>query len=111
MGDGGRVDIYYRYHSHAGCELEGAKAWRGRGNQINVMLPNGSRLLVPEWMAQPSAAAFEVTQPAAIGIEALLMICQLIESRVCQATAGRTSTLSEEITDTGKNFLMSGTDT
>ena len=102
VGDGGQVHIYYRYHSHAGCELEVAKAWRARGHQINVMLPNGSRLLVPEWMAQPSAAAFEVNQAAAIRIEALLTICQLIESCVCQPAAGQRSTLSEEETDSGK---------
>lgn len=102
VGDGGRVRIYYRYHGHAGGEFEVAKAWKARGQQVNVVLPNGSRLLVPEWVTQPSAAAFEVTEQAAISVGALLAICQLIESRGCRSAARHGSTLSANETNAGK---------
>lgn len=53
-------------------------------------------------MTQPSAAAFEVTQAAAVSIEALLAIFQLMESRGYAGAARRQSTLSEKEADTRK---------
>lgn len=73
-----RVTVHYRFHPLAGMELEVVSAPRRVELPITVRGLDGIAIKIPRWMTEPAAGAVQISELAALPIEALLAVAALL---------------------------------
>lgn len=74
------VHVYYRYHPLFGMEVrcEATKRFAG-GIELVIVLDDGTKTLIPEWMTEPAAEPIECTDKPSISIRSLREVLGLLD--------------------------------
>lgn len=98
---GGYIRAHTSFRAHSGHERLVVQAWRAPRGAILAIARSGSQLTVLARMVAPGAAAFLVTDEAAVSAEALVSVLRLVEATLSlepQSSAGHGPTLPADQT-------------
>ena len=75
--------IHYRHHPHFGATVTMVRKCSHLGpHQVQVALPNGVQMLIPEWMLDEDLCrGMEIVECPALSITALLLLRDLIDAQ------------------------------
>ncbi len=74
--------IHYRHHPHFGVTVTMVRKCSHLGpHQVQVALPSGVQILIPEWMLDEDLCRMEIVERPALSITALLSLRDLIDAQ------------------------------
>jgi len=93
--------IHYAHHPHCGVTVTRMRKCCSFGlHQVQVALPSGMQILIPEWMLdEDHCRGMEIVERPSLAITALFALRELVDAQ--QWTPARTSTVASEASSPG----------
>jgi hypothetical protein len=93
--------IHYRHHPHFGATVTMVRKCSHLGpHQVQVALPSGVQILIPEWMLDEDLCrGMEIVEHPTLAITALFALRDLVDAR--QWTPAPTSTVASDASSPG----------
>jgi|SRR5580693_676821 hypothetical protein len=95
------ASIHYRHHPHFGVTVTMVRKCSHLGpHQVQVALPSGVQILIPEWMLDEDLCqGMEIVERPTLSITALFALRELVDAR--QWTPAPTSTVASDASSPG----------
>jgi hypothetical protein len=96
--------IHYAHHPHYGVTVTRMRKCSSFGlHQVQVALPSGMQVLIPEWMLdEDRCRGMEIVERPTLAITALFALRDLVDARPCTPTP--TITVASEASSPGGAF-------
>jgi hypothetical protein len=93
--------IHYAHHPHYGAMVTRMRKCCSFGlHQVQVALPSGMQILIPEWMLDEDRChGMEIVERPTLSITALFLLRELVDAQ--QWTPAQTSTVASEASSPG----------